>query len=236
MRFAKVAVMAFLIGSAAVFTACETSDDNAYAKAQACLDKAGSSADGTNCIRMVNGLSGEKASLIRCSATYLRRGFTNSKFVTAFDKLKSGANPAVELMSVMAFTGTATETGNAATSDSSYLVSECGSSKSPGMIYMAMATNTATIAANLTGTDACGTDTTAAGFATCVKSNLATIATPSAAPATQAQIGAAAISAQTSYCSSPTADPKLCSQISQAVSQGGGDAAATGAALANLLK
>lgn len=200
--------------------ACETGEDNTMNKAQVCLDLATTAAEATNCLNMVSGIENEKASRIRCSATFIQNGLTKDRFATAFTNMKNtpaGQDPVLAMLDTLAFTGSGASTA------ASYAATECAKSKSAGMTYFAMLTLTATVAKAINPSN--------------IANALQTIASGGGTASDVAAIGSAAIAAQSTYCGgSSQADPKLCTDLNSAIATGGGNPTAVGQALANLLK
>jgi len=97
-----------LILLTAVWTACESSEDDKINQAQNCLDRATDAASANICAASVAGISGPRAAIIRCSADWIGQGFTtqSTKFLDAFHALKndtSGADKTVAMMKYLAF-------------------------------------------------------------------------------------------------------------------------------------
>jgi hypothetical protein len=96
---------------------CESAEDDKVAQAQACLDRATDATSADECSAKVDGVTGPRAAIIRCSAIWIGQGFTtnSTKFLDAFRILKnntSGATPTVAMMSFLAFDAAAPLTAN----------------------------------------------------------------------------------------------------------------------------
>lgn len=198
---------------------CETDNDNKIAEAQACLDAARSAGEGTACISKVDGIDSPQASLIRCAGTYIQRDFLTATFTQAYEKLKNppaGKDATLAMVSYVAFNGASAVTGRAASADADYVVSECQKSGSGGLAWLAATTKVATVLG---------------GLGTCTSGDIACFEGTLGNSASDADLGNAAIVAYDSYCSGGSAENSAaCTEFAAAV-EGGGDAAAIGAAL-----
>jgi hypothetical protein len=229
-KFSMSAVLAL----AAFNFACETSEDNAILKGQACLDKATTASQGTTCLRTVNGISSDKASRIRCAAIFIQRNISKSTFTQAFQSLKNasgGQDPVFSMLGVLAFVGNNSETGSSALDDASFAMSECASGKSPGMTYFAMITSTATLASTIAGITSGVPDTAQ------LQSGLTAIQNGTATAAQLTQMGTAVITGYNSYCAVGTqADPKMCADVKTSIDQSGGNPTEVAKKFAELVK
>lgn len=233
LRVLLVAVLSF------VSAGCETDNDNKVAKAQQCLDRAKTPAAAEVCLGDVGGITSAKASKIRCAAIYLMRGFTESKFESAFDSIinKSGSgDPLTGMMTQLAFAnGQGNRANGTALSDASYAMSECTNSGSVGLTMLSGITATGTSIANLIpGWDA--NNPPSATDATLI-STLQNLASNSGSAEAQATMGTAVLAISNTYCAvSDAGNAEVCGQVKQAVVSGNGNAAAIGKAIAGLLQ
>lgn len=85
--------------SVLVIAGCEEKDDDKINQAQACLDKATAPSDVSGCLSIIEGITSEKASRIRCGLTVLQYGTTQSEIVDAFTAIQngSGEDPVIEV-------------------------------------------------------------------------------------------------------------------------------------------
>lgn len=218
-----------LVGGFVVFavTGCETTDDTKIASAQACLDSARSAADATTCVAKVDGVDSAQASLIRCGGIYMQRNFLTARWTQIFNEVNNktaSGDPVLRMMTYIGFAGTGTYTGNSNSVDASRVLDECKKSGSGGMAYLSVATNIATLLYNGVG-------------------GLTGDQTPSLAQVQAAlpgldntTVGNLAVQAAAANCSGSNAATSQCTDITNAIAQGGGDPAAIGAALKNLLQ
>lgn len=97
-----------LLVSGLIFVAfiagCESKEDVAIAKAEKCLNTA-TSTTAMDCVSGLSSYTNEKAYLLRCSALYLKNGFTGTRLLEAFKNLKNsgGTDPMAIVMSTLAF-------------------------------------------------------------------------------------------------------------------------------------
>src|SRR5438046_1905181 len=120
-----------MIGAA---SACQNTQDDSVAKAQACLDSA-TTATASLCAAMVATVNTPKANVIRCSVDFLLQGFTASRFASAFNQLKnnpSGTNASVAMMSYLTFNASSTASVNVTAA--AQAVTDCTATGLPGMI------------------------------------------------------------------------------------------------------
>jgi hypothetical protein len=210
-----------LFFSAAVFlfAACETGDEDRIAQAQACLDRANQTTV-SECELIVAGVTGPRASLIRCSADFIAQGFTGSRFASAFTALKTtttGQNSTLAMMAYLVFTVGADDAARNAAADTA--VNNCTSSGLPGMIMFSQFAKSATlISAGLAITP--GTPPTPAQM----QGNLGAVT-----GANVTSLGTSIIAISTIYCAptSSTKDVTFCASVNNAASQGGANAVGT---------
>lgn len=93
---------------AAFLTGCESKEDVTIAKAEKCLNTA-SSSTAMSCVSELSSYTSEKAYLLRCTAIYVKNGFTGTRLLEAFKNLKNtgGNDPMAIVMSVLAFSSIA---------------------------------------------------------------------------------------------------------------------------------
>ncbi len=83
-----------------VFIGCESTTDDQINKAQACLNQADTSSEATDCLPIIENVSGEKAARIRCALTFIVNGLTQQQIINTFKNLKEpplGTAPFVSL-------------------------------------------------------------------------------------------------------------------------------------------
>lgn len=222
-----------------IVSGCETDNDNKVAKAQQCLDNAKTPGAAETCLNDVGGITSAKASKVRCAAIYLMRGFTESKFQVAFDKIlnkTAGSDPLAGMMTQLAFAnGQGNRANGTALSDAKYAMSECTNSGSAGLTMLSGITATGTSIANLIGSwDAANPPSPNDPTFLATLSNLAS---NSGDPAAQATMGTAVLAISNTYCAVADAgNAEVCGQVKQAAIAGNGDPAAIGKAIAGLLQ
>ena len=234
-----VSRLLLLAGLCVVLAGCETESDNKVAKAQQCLDNAKTPAAAEVCLNDVGGISSAKASKVRCAAIYLMRGFTESKFESAFDSIinKSGSgDPLTGMMTQLAFVnGQGNRANGTALSDASYAMSECTNSGSVGLTMLSGITATGTSIANLISgwnpnSPPSATDAT-------LISTLQSLASNAGNAEAQQTMGTAVLAISNTYCAvSDAGNSEVCGQVKQAVISGNGNAAEIGKAIAGLLQ
>lgn len=226
----------FIFSLSAILMACENADDKAISAAQACLDNARTSTQADTCISMVSALDTEQANLIKCSAMYVKKGFTSTRFADAFSQLKNNptgtGGQAVDGMgsaiSYLAFTGT----GASADADTTY--NYCQKSGARSMLRLANMTKLATYVLSIGSTAAVADCTTCANGGTCTSALMASCLTGLQGSSTdKTAIGAIAVGAQQSYCNagSTYANTEVCTNLNNAINTGNGDYTAIANAL-----
>lgn len=231
-----------LLVAATVLTACETSEDKAISAAQSCLDNATVSTQADACLAMVSGLDTAQANVIKCSAMYIKKGFTSTKFANAFDQLKANPNgtggQAVDGMGTA--TSTLAFTGSGATADADTTLGYCTKSGSLSMQRLATLTKLGTYVLSIgsgAGVASCSTCTSGG---TCDSATMASCLTglQGSTGTDKTAIGTIAIGAQTSYCGagSSYANTEVCTNLNNAIASGNGDLTAIADALLNSMK
>jgi len=122
---------------------CEDKQDDKVFTAQSCLDHATSSNVDT-CVAMINGISTNRASIIRCAADFIRNGIDTNTIVEAIQDLDNGAatNVSATLYSKLVF-----KDGSSApdTSRADQAVADCRATASQTLTALAVAASTATV-------------------------------------------------------------------------------------------
>lgn len=200
---------------------CESTEDAKTSEAQACLDSARGGTEASACMSKVDGIESPAASRIRVGAVYMQRGFVTSSFVTAYNNLKtppSGTDATVATFSYLAFTGTNSFRGNATPSqDADFVFAEAVKSGSGGLIWLTTGTKISALANITTVGDAAGLQAAINGL-------------------NNTDLGNLALQVNSSYCGGSSASTTAaCKEFNSAITQGGSDPAAVGAALKALL-
>lgn len=139
MKLKTLGLLGALVLSGGFLTACEKSEDDSINQAQACLDKAVDATTADACAAKVAGVSGSRAAIIRCSASFIGQGFTTQspKFLNAFNALKnkeSGTNSTISMVTYLAFSGTSLTNAQEL---ANYAVANCNETGIGGMIMFA---------------------------------------------------------------------------------------------------
>ena len=140
----KTFVVGALVLTSFAWVGCESSEDDKIHQAQACLDRASDATSASECSSMVNGISGPRAGVIRCSAIFISEGFTtrSNKFINAFNALKNpdgSADKTVNMMQHLRF-----ESASAST-NADLVVRYCAETGIEGMIMFASMARMATL-------------------------------------------------------------------------------------------
>ncbi|MCX7977959.1 MAG: hypothetical protein N2578_03050, partial [Bdellovibrionaceae bacterium] len=94
--------LAFVVGSCA-----GNSDARKIGEAQFCLDKASTPGEVSNCLAIIEGISGTAAENLRCTGGFLKEGFLEpSRIVSAFNAISGGTSSSnnMNLMGYLSFT------------------------------------------------------------------------------------------------------------------------------------
>lgn len=229
MPFRFISLLFLSLLSIAAITGCELPEDKQIYAGQECIDAATTAADADRCYNLVSGLTSEKAYLIRCSSHYVAQGFTGQRFASAFQRLKdgssSGQDPMATAMAYMVFSVSST----LHTADTA--VSDCNLSGVRSMKRLATMTKLATFVAQ----QGLGSipDPNAGGFNPSQISTAITNLVNSNDPTANATIGALAQQANEQYCNagSSFSGNEVCTNIQNAINNGGGNTATIGAQL-----
>ncbi len=222
MKLKTLGLLGALVLSGGFLTACEKSEDDSINQAQACLDKAVDATTADACAVKVAGISGARAAVIRCSASFIGQGFTTQspKFLNAFNALKNkeaGTNSTISMVTYLSFSGTSlTE----AQSLANMAVTNCNETGIGGMIMFANMAKLATDLKALTGIGGTSTPT-----ATQLQQQVANLS--------DEQAGTVAVSVANNYCrDASTHDAEFCGQFNGATQ----DASLTNAQIGAKLK
>ncbi len=126
-----------------VFIGCESTTDDQINKAQACLNQADTSADATNCLPIIENISGEKAARIRCALTFIVNGLTQQQIIDTFKNLKeppTGDSPFAYLYSGLSIGDQDADTnwdGDNRLTEADDQLTLCQASNSPSMVSIA---------------------------------------------------------------------------------------------------
>lgn len=211
---------------------CENDEDNALAMAQKCLDDIPSTATQSevqaaalNCEPLLASYESPQAYLLKCSMKFLIGGITTKRMTTAFKQLDDTVpNKEAHFMSALAFTSVPLATAAFDT---------CKKSEVAGLIYLAALSRIGAVLNNAAGVtindenfDPTDADVLA-GLTECADNNTCD----------DVAVGQSAIILGESYCASGTnADSSVCTDINNAITQGGGDPAAVAQQLYDLLQ
>ncbi|MEQ1875017.1 MAG: hypothetical protein ABL958_00130 [Bdellovibrionia bacterium] len=206
MKMQRLVLIGAFVLSGGFLTGCETSEDDQINQAQACLDKSFDATSADACAAKVAGISGSRAAVIRCSASFIGQGFTtqSTKFLDAFNALKNktaGTNSTISMIAYLSFTGSSlTE----AQSLANQAVVNCNETGLDGMIMFANMAKLATDLKALTGIPPGSTPTPAQ-----LQSQVANLSDEAA--------GEVAIAVADNYCrDSSTHDAEFCGQFNSA--------------------
>lgn len=209
-----VAFTVFLVG-------CEDDESNALAKAQNCLDKITTNyQDASLCMDHIAKYDSQRANILKCSIALMDGGLTTNKVTTAYKNLSANtySNKEAAFISVLAL-----ETGKA-----DIAKPYCERSGLKGLIYIANLSVMATLMADTLGGIGYdpGSDATDMPTQQELDDMIANCEPGSSSgvnPCNHAAIGGAVIGVGNSYCSSANADSKICEQINESISGGGGN-------------
>lgn len=226
----KLITLCFCLLALAGLSSCESDDQTTISAAQSCLDKATSSTV-SSCVTMLGSLTSQDAYLIRCSAHYIKQGFTTTRFVNAYNLLKSNSGSSSNaLSSSLSFMSFNSLTG---TDGANQAVTDCQNANVKSMYRLAVLTQMATIitsSANL----ASSYDPNSGYTSAQVTSAITNFVSNGGDPTT---LGNTAIAANQAYCStgSSFSGTSVCTTLSAAVS-GGQSASQIGSSLLSQLQ
>lgn len=221
-----------IVVSGIVLSGCESSEEKTIAAGQACLDSARNATDAQSCLDIVGQLDTPAANTLKCSAMYIKKGFTASRFSQAFEQLKNNPNgggggavdPTGATISFLAFTGGATTSADR--SDAALTYSYCSKSGSRSLERLASLTKFATgsialgkdIGSSNCSSLAVGNNTQLASCLTDVKNN-------ASSPTQKEELGNMVIALQQSYCNSGSSysGNNMCNELNSAINSGGGN-------------
>lgn len=222
------AFLVFSILSGIIFlTGCEKSEEDTIAKAQACLDSATNDTVAV-CEAMVAGLTGSRAAVIKCSAAFIRQGFTATRFANAFVTLKqqtAGQNATLGMMAYLVFNYGTSNTDRLTRVENA--VSNCNETGLQGMIMFANFAKASTVLA--CGMPGLTIDPNSPPTPAQLQANLASFT------GSDADLGASVTAVSTIYCgsNSSTSSAAFCTQVNQAAAAG--TPAQVGASIRQLL-
>lgn len=114
----KIKQILAILSSLLLISSCAQKDSDKIGDAQACLDKAKTSAQANTCIAKVSGINSSSADGIRCAGKFIGEGFSDpQKYISALNNL-SGGGGVTGLMSALSFSSQndiTTDTDNAET-------------------------------------------------------------------------------------------------------------------------
>jgi hypothetical protein len=221
----QVMLLGTLAGSLTVLSGCETAEDKAISSGQACIDSARTPAAAQVCLNTVASYDSASANLIKCSASYIKQGFTASRFADAFQRLNenptggTGGQPIDTMGTSLSFLAFSTQT------DADQTYTYCEKSGVRSLLRLAAASKTATtmfvLAQSVSGAGcdpAAIKDKTPAQIAACM-SGLQSSGTDKTA------LGSAAIAMQSSYCNAGSSytTTDVCLNLNAAITAGGGN-------------
>lgn len=228
-------VVLMLTAVSGLVMGCETEEDLKVYSARECIDYARTEAEADACIAQVNGIESSKAYLVRCSANFIAQGFTGQRFSRAFQRLKdsptSGQDPMATAMSFLVFTK------NSANHSPDRTVTNCTLAGSRSMLRLATMAKLATFIANPTSGPLSDLLNPESGSFDPAAINTAINNLVSGSAEDQATVGEIGAQVANAYCNpgSSFEDSEICKNLNKAISDGNGDAQATGVALLNQL-
>ena len=233
MKFAASAAVLICFLSFALFS-CEDDDKAKIASAQKCLDDldetSGSLAsEALACENKVSGLTSAESYSIRCAAKSLQGGITTTSIAEAYKNIDDGSATA-EAAFIVELRIEGSVNGVSASDFSAQLFEDCEASGVTGYIYLAGLINLGTTLFSACDSSCSGSD--AAQLAEnlinqcqggdCTTADLTTIGNTVSVVSEQ-------------YCTGGNADSEVCSELTSAIDQAGGDPVAiANALLANL--
>ena len=156
----------FLILVTLFITSCQSAnpEETAIISAQTCLDRLtkDKASEAMSCISSLDSISTPQASMMKCSAVFIKQGFSDpDKLTQIAEQMKnSGSNSSSSTFVVI---GLLSFTGTSRSDEAAYALDHCSKSGSKGMTLLASLTNIATSAGEFVDVvNACsGSDTSA---------------------------------------------------------------------------
>lgn len=208
----KLSILSLILWSGLALTSCAPTDADKLSDAQSCLNTATSSNVDT-CVAMVSGMQSSSASLIRCSAAFIKEGYGDGtkiqQALTSLDNGNTGSSGSISLIAQLAFSAETLIADNL--SDAQTAQSDCVASGSPGLIFLSGIALTATQAAEVVGADPTTLDPTQV---TAALTDIASGTNPAAA----STVGSAALSIYDNSCTGGnTSAGNFCAQFESVV-------------------
>lgn len=215
---------------------CNQDEQDDLAKAQQCLDDVPQTNPeaASDCFHYVDKHDSQQAKILKCSILMTSGGMIESKVVAAYNALKNQGNNNREaaFMSVLALNKPDVTSGYAKAQQADVF---CQATGVPGLRYISGLVVAGSFMANAINSYASGTDfndpAALASAATTLLGHCTATPRDVECPTDLSVIGQTATTLADSYCASAKPDDEVCSNISVAVEQAGGDPAKAGAAL-----
>jgi hypothetical protein len=133
-----IVLICFLFSSTLYITGCETDEDNAMLKAQACFNKKRDGDSAADCLAMIAGFSSPEANTLKCGMTMFEGGVNTGAITDAFDLMEAAPEADKEstlmLQLVMGSVG-----------EAEVAYGYCRDSGSAGLLYISTLSRMATV-------------------------------------------------------------------------------------------
>jgi hypothetical protein len=234
MEMKRISILALLMLSLTVFTACNQEEQDDLAKAQECLDHVPQDhpENANDCLHYAEKYTSQQANILKCSIIMTSGGLIESKVVKAYNVLKdqSDNNREAAFMSVLALNIPTVADGLTKAKKADVF---CQASGVPGLRYISGLIVAGTFMGSvLPGSPDLDDPTAVKSAVTTFLNDCTQPGGPTGSCATDlTTLGQATTTLATSYCNSADPTDEVCANISTALTSAGGDPAKVGLAL-----